>query len=189
MKTLAELRAKLAAYRPWDDHEAAMQAEMLTFLDDHVDCLLRTQLLGHFTASAWVLDLSTESVLLIHHRKLNRWLQPGGHADGEADLLAVAQREVQEETGLETNALSNEIFDVDIHEIPERGTEPAHLHLDVRYLLVPAAGAILTLNEEVSASQWIPLTKVAEQVQERSILRMVEKSIAQMPRIRDLAFM
>lgn len=154
-----------------------MQSEMITFLDSHVDCLLRTQLLGHFTASAWVLDLASKSVLLIHHRKLNRWLQPGGHADGEADLLAVAQREVWEETGLETNALQPDFFDLDVHGIPERGPEPAHLHLDARFLLTPKPTSKLVLNEEVTAARWIPLAEVHLQVQERSILRMVEKSL------------
>ena len=102
MKMTAALRGALASAIPLDEAEAAMQREMLIFLDKHVDSLFRTQLLGHFTASAWVLDLDTQSVLLIHHSKLDRWLQPGGHADGDADLLSVAQREVWEETGLQT---------------------------------------------------------------------------------------
>ncbi|HEX2898255.1 MAG TPA: NUDIX hydrolase, partial [Bacteroidia bacterium] len=121
-------------------------------------------------------DLQTQSVLLIHHRKLDRWLQPGGHADGEADLLAVAQREVWEETGLKTKPLSNKIFDLDIHEIPARGQEPTHLHHDVRFLLMPEEGASLQLNEEVMDARWVPLAEVAQLCNERSLLRMVDKS-------------
>jgi 8-oxo-dGTP pyrophosphatase MutT (NUDIX family) len=185
MKSLADLRTEIEAVQPWDAEERNMQTHMLSFLDTYTDCLHRTQLTGHFTASAWVLDLGTESVLLIHHQKLDRWLQPGGHADGEADLLAVAQREVLEETGLTTHALSNHIFDVDIHEIPARGHEPAHLHYDVRFLLCPAAGTDWTLNEEVKAAEWVPLHEVQHRCADRSILRMVDKTLDKWPQILD----
>ncbi len=183
MKMTAALRGALASAIPVDEAEAAMQREMLIFLDKHVDSLFRTQLSGHFTASAWVLDLDTQSVLLIHHTKLDKWLQPGGHADGDADLLAVAQREVWEETGLQTQPLQENIFDLDIHEIPARAHEPAHLHLDVRYLLTPAKNSILALNHEVKDARWVPLHEVEFLSNERSLLRMVDKSLAQMPDI------
>ncbi|MEY3443634.1 MAG: hypothetical protein RLZZ519_1915 [Bacteroidota bacterium] len=183
MKMIAALRGAIASTIPLDSQEAAMQAEMLIFLDKHVDSLFRTQLLGHFTASAWVIDLDTQSVLLIHHRKLDRWLQPGGHADGDPDLLAVAQREVFEETGLKTLPLRSSIFDLDIHEIPERAHEPRHLHLDVRFLLTPLKGSTLSPNHEVKAVRWVPLHEVALLCNERSLLRMVDKSLAQMPEI------
>lgn len=156
---------------------------MLNFLDAHPDCLWRTQLQGHFTASALVLDPDQGSVLLIHHRKLDKWLQPGGHADGDGNLMRVAMREVLEETGLETNTLQDEIFDLDIHPIPERGSEPRHLHLDVRFLLTPAPGARLNINHEVSAAKWIPLADVASLNSGRSVTRMVDKSLAFLARI------
>jgi 8-oxo-dGTP pyrophosphatase MutT (NUDIX family) len=183
MKMTAALRGAIAATIPLDAEEAAMQTDMITFLDRYVDSLFRTQQLGHFTASGWVVDLATQSVLLIHHRKLDRWLQPGGHADGDADLLAVAQREVFEETGLQTTPLTDGIFDLDIHEIPQRGDVPTHLHLDVRYLLTPVEGATLQLNHEVKAARWVPLHQVGNLSQERSLMRMVDKSLAQMPKI------
>lgn len=153
-----------------------MRDALLTFLDNGEEVLWRTYLSGHITASAWVVDAASESVLLIHHRKLGRWLQPGGHADGDADTLAVAQREVWEETGLETEPISATIFDIDIHTIPARGSEPTHLHYDLRYLLRPRAGSLLLPNEEVHAAEWVPLREVGQRSTERSILRMVEKS-------------
>jgi 8-oxo-dGTP pyrophosphatase MutT (NUDIX family) len=183
MKMTAALRGAIAAAIPLDVAEAAMQTDMLIFLDRHVDSLFRTQQLGHFTASGWVVDLPSNSVLLIHHRKLDRWLQPGGHADGDPNLMAVAQKEVFEETGLKTVPLLDTIFDLDIHEIPQRGLEPTHLHLDVRYLLTPEDGGKLQLNHEVKAARWVPLPEVATLTQERSLLRMVDKSLAQIPEI------
>jgi 8-oxo-dGTP pyrophosphatase MutT (NUDIX family) len=155
-----------------------MQQHILAFVDKYPDCLWRTQLLGHITASAWVLDDRREHVLLIHHRKLDRWLQPGGHADGDADALAVAQREVLEETGLETQPISPLIFDLDAHLIPARGSEPAHYHYDIRFLLSPKAGSRLHANEEVHTAEWVHLSQVKSRANERSILRMVEKSVA-----------
>lgn len=178
MNTLSTLRDAIAQYLPWDAEETEMQQAMLKFVDNYADCLWRTQLLGHITASAWVLDETRENVLLIHHKKLDRWLQPGGHADGEAETLAVAQREVWEETGLETEPISQQIFDLDINPIPARGSEPAHYHYDLRYLLQPSLGAKLQINEEVKAAEWVSLGQVQLRCHERSILRMVEKSMA-----------
>jgi 8-oxo-dGTP pyrophosphatase MutT (NUDIX family) len=179
MSTLLSLRLAIASHTPWDADEAAMQQAMLDFVDKFSDCLWRTQLIGHITASAWVLDETGKQVLLIHHRKLDRWLQPGGHADGEANTLAVAQREVLEETGLETEPISAAIFDLDIHEIPARPSEPMHYHYDLRYLLRPRAGSQLQINHEVKAAEWVPLAHVQARATDRSLLRMVEKVLAQ----------
>lgn len=181
MSDLQGLRDQIAAYPTWDEREDVYQIEMLHFLDVFPDCLYRTQLRGHFTASAWVLDIATESVLLIHHRKLNKWLQPGGHADGEPNLVLVAQREVLEETGLRTLPLKNGIFDLDIHQIPERGAEPSHLHYDVRFLLQPESDTKLDINHEVKEAKWIPLKDIHTYNDERSITRMLDKILAQFP--------
>ncbi len=178
MSALEILRRAIVSHIAWDSEEKAMQSEMLIFVDKFPDCLWRTQLSGHITASAWVLNEARDSVLLIHHRKLDRWLQPGGHADGDEDTLAVAQREVLEETGLTTLPIFPQIFDLDIHAIPARGSEPMHFHYDVRHLLTPQVGSKLEINHEVKAAEWVPLAAVQARTTERSLLRMMEKTDA-----------
>src|SRR3954469_5702412 len=115
------LRAHAA--QPLDAHEAAMTAEMIRFVEAHEDCLLRSCVPGHLTGSAWIVSPDRKRTLLTHHHKLDKWLQLGGHADGETDLLAAALREAHEESGLtRVRVVSPEIFDVDRHWIPARKT-------------------------------------------------------------------
>ncbi len=152
-----------------------MQAQLLAFVQDTPDCLYRTHLAGHLTASAFVLDQSLEKVLIIHHKKLDRWLQPGGHADGDPDLLAVAQKEVEEETGLLTKPLQTHFFDLDIHLIPERKDVPEHFHYDLRYLLIERSGSVLQGNEEVNGLKWVKVSDLEQYFVDRSVLRMAEK--------------
>lgn len=101
------------ANRSLDPHEAAMTADTIRFVEEHADCLARSQLQGHLTGSAWVVDRTRTQTLLTHHRKLDKWLQLGGHADGDPDLLAVALREAREESGLtQLRTTATEIFDM-----------------------------------------------------------------------------
>ena len=130
---------------------------------------------GHMTASAVLVDASANSMLMTLHAKLGRWLQLGGHADGSTDLLAVACREAREESGLEVAPLLREPIDLDIHAIPPHGGDPAHLHYDVRFLLV-AEQAPLVVSGESLALKWVPFAEVASLTREESILRLVEKA-------------
>jgi 8-oxo-dGTP pyrophosphatase MutT (NUDIX family) len=116
---------------------------------------------GHFTGSAWLVSADGERVLLMLHRKLGRWLQLGGHADGEADLAAVALREAEEESGLSDLEVLPGIFDVDRHLIPARGDEPAHWHYDVRYVVLARGDEVFTVNEESLALAWRPISDIA----------------------------
>ena len=130
----------------------------------------------------------TASVLLVHHRKLGRWLQPGGHADGEADLFRVALREAREETGLVTfktlpGGDPPAPLDLDIHEIPPHGGEPAHLHLDVRFLLVAAPGEVPRASEESAAVRWVPRERLGETSDEESLRRMERRGREVLARI------
>jgi len=143
--TLLEL---LAAYVASDEREEADRVAMLRLAGELERPLSRDQPRGHFTASAFVVDADCARTCLVEHAKLGRVLQPGGHVEpGDASLEAAALREAREETGLELELHPDapRPFDLDIHAIPELPGEPAHVHLDVRYLLVgrgePCAGA------------------------------------------------
>jgi 8-oxo-dGTP pyrophosphatase MutT (NUDIX family) len=169
----------LRAHQPRaaDPHEAAMTAEIIRFVDEHADCLLRTCAPGHLTGSAWIVDAPRRRVLLTHHRKLDKWLQPGGHADGDPDLLAVALREAREETGFtRLRAVSAEVFDVDRHWIPPRGDAPGHWHLDLRFLVEADPAEELIISDESHDLQWMDLARVAALNPEESMLRMVRKT-------------
>ncbi len=150
---------------------------VLDFIRSSADCFCRSHAAGHITGSAWLLSPQGQKVLLTLHRKLGRWLQPGGHADGDADTLRVALREAEEESGIAgIRPLSTEIFDVDVHEIPARPAsgEPAHLHYDIRYLLqAPHEG--FCISEESDALAWFSAEELRAMKPEESILRMLER--------------
>jgi 8-oxo-dGTP pyrophosphatase MutT (NUDIX family) len=174
----AGLVALLDAHaRRWPD-DAERADRIRTFIRAHEDCFVRTCRPGHLTGSAWILSPDHASVLLVHHRKLARWLQPGGHADGEADLFRVALREAREETGLVrlTAFDGEEPLDLDVHEIPAHGAEPPHLHLDVRFLLVAAPGETPRASEESTAVRWVRRDRITELSDEESLLRMERRT-------------
>lgn len=172
------LIASIQAYRDRFPGEQATAGRFLEKVSLEPDCLYRDNRAGHLTASAWVLDASGTRVLLMHHRKLNRWLQPGGHADGDPDLQAVARREVEEETGLADLSLSESgIFDLDIHRIPARGDFAEHDHFDVRFLFKAPESAQLVANHESYEVAWVSLDLTEPRLQEASLARMVSKSI------------
>ena len=125
------------------------------------DVFTRAHLAGHFTGSAFLLSADGRRTLLLHHAKLQRWLQPGGHADGEADLAQVALREAEEETGLAGLVVEADIFDLDRHTIPARGAEPEHQHWDARYVVRCSSDETPRLNSESRAFAWRPIDELA----------------------------
>lgn len=141
--------------------DAALADDFIAFAQSSPDVFERRHRLGHFTGSAWLLSADGQRVLLMHHRKLGRWLQPGGHADGQADLAAVALREAQEETGLSGLRVQPDIFDLDRHRIPARGDEPEHWHYDVRYLVHAGGSEAFVANEESLGLAWRPVAALA----------------------------
>ncbi|HVF11280.1 MAG TPA: NUDIX hydrolase [Abditibacteriaceae bacterium] len=169
---------QLCAHQPYDAREAAKLQELREFVEANAGCFDRSLRAGHITGSAWILDLERTHVLLTHHLKLERWLQLGGHADGNPDVLQVALSEAKEESGLlEVSPISEAIFDVDVHLIPARGPEPCHLHYDVRFLLQADRNHPLTVTHESKALAWVKLTAVENLNAEASLLRMVAKTI------------
>lgn len=131
---------------------------------------------GHITASAWLVDETKQRVLLTHHAKLDKWLQLGGHTDGNEDTVASALREAYEESGLEKiEVVSTEIFDVDIHLIPARKTEPAHEHFDIRYAFICRGDPTYRVSDESHDLRWVPIKDIRTITQEESMLRMADR--------------
>jgi 8-oxo-dGTP pyrophosphatase MutT (NUDIX family) len=167
---------KLAAYQPADPHERSMHQRIVDFVTEHSDCFERSLLIGHITASALIINKERTHTLLTHHHKLEKWLQLGGHSDGDPDPLSVALREAEEESGLKSvKPVSEAIFDVDVHPIPARRHEPDHFHYDIRFLFEADDSEPLTISSESKDLAWVPLKEIENYTTEESILRMVRK--------------
>ncbi len=160
------------------DVDPVVRRQILDFCADHADALHRSCLSGHLTGSALIVDPSRAASLLIHHKKLDRWLQPGGHADGDGDLGRVALREAAEETGLTGLSLVLPAIDLDIHEIPARGDEPAHVHLDVRFLVLAPEGAVADHNHEALDAQWVTAADAADYMEDGELKRLFRRGLA-----------
>lgn len=141
------------------------------------DCCQRTFLPGHLTGSAWIIDEAAEQVVLVCHKKLGRWLQPGGHADGDPDIARVAMREATEETGLTIKLMRPEPWDIDIHPIPARGEMPLHDHYDIRYMMIGDSRQAPVVSSESTDVRWVRLDDLPAFTDNRSILRMREKTL------------
>ena len=169
-----KLKERLAAYRGRWPEESETVGRFEAFIDSYADCFEHSCPVGHVTGSAWIVNRTGGRVLLTHHRKLGRWLQPGGHSDGDPDTLEVALREAREESGLEVRALDEAILDLDVHLIPASGQEPAHYHYDVRFL-VQAMEDRFRVSEESCALAWVPADRVRVFTNDESVLRLARK--------------
>lgn len=170
----------LAAYQPIDISDQARKESMIAFIRRHPDCCFERSLAeGHLTGSAWILDTTGTKALLTHHRKLDRWIQPGGHADGDPNIKNVALREALEESGLKQIAfVSEQIFDIDIHEIPAHAGVPSHLHYDVRFLFQSIGSDVFNISSESKSLKWVPLEAIGAFSKEESLERMRRKCSA-----------
>ncbi|HEY0198471.1 MAG TPA: NUDIX hydrolase [Rhodanobacter sp.] len=175
----SRLFTSLHAYALQWPTEAACVGDFGAFLQSGPAVFQRSCLAGHFTGSAWLVSADGERVLLMHHRKLGRWLQPGGHADGDADLAQVALREACEETGVAGLHVEDCIFDIDRHRIPARADEPEHWHYDVRHVVRAGVDERFEVNGESHALAWRPVLDVAADTSlDASLRRMAGKWLA-----------
>lgn len=159
--------------------EVAYVARAKEFIHKNEDCFFRENEHAHVTGSVWVVNPARDKALLLLHGKHNEWFQPGGHADGDADILRVALRETHEETGLDPSHIhlvDGQLFDVDIHTIPASQTDPRHEHIDCRFLVEIDDSLPVPGSHESHDIMWVPLHLVARYNNNRSTYRMVEKT-------------
>lgn len=183
---LLQLLTDYAAANPAEREVAARIESLVT---NHADCFDRTCRPGHVTGSAWVLSADRRRCLLLHHRKLQCWLQPGGHADGDPDVANVARREAIEESGLanlaflQTDGTSPIALDIDVHLIPARYrangelVEDAHEHHDIRFLLAAEDESPIIVSDESHDVRWFTPTEITQQTDEESVLRLMRKAM------------
>ncbi len=168
--------------------EQPVVARIAALVEGHADCFERTCRPGHITGAAWVVSDDQRRVVLVHHRKLGRWLQPGGHADGDGDVAGVAWKEATEETGLSHLTMIDTggtlvPLDVDVHEIPPRYgedgelIEDAHEHHDIRFLFVTSEQTLATSHESYEV-RWFDMANVRQLTSEASVLRLLDKAAA-----------
>lgn len=170
------LLTRLRAYRPADGEESRHHRDILAFVTEHPRFHDRTFPPGHVTGSAWVVNTSRTQALLLHHGKLQRWLQPGGHMENDATVLDTALREAMEETGItHLQPVSDNIFDIDVHHIPARKGEAGHLHYDVRFLLSVDDDAHPKTSSESNDIRWFTPQAIFDLNAGSSIERMVLK--------------
>ncbi len=183
---LACARRTIEAYAPTDAAQLEQRARMLAFVDAHPrDAHLRELREGHLTASALVFDRTFERVLLTHHRKLGRWLQLGGHCDGDADLARVALKECREESGIPSlRPLSTDVLDLDVHPIPSRPGEPRHLHYDARFAVWNAEDEPQVVGDESNALGWFTPREIDELDTDESVRRLVRIGFARISELR-----
>lgn len=167
----------LARYRAAHPDETLCADRIRALVETQRDCFERSCFPGHVTASAWVLSPDGKRFLLTHHRKLDRWLQLGGHADGDSDVAATALREAREESGLAElrfawAADAPVPVDLDVHLIPARGGDPAHHHHDVRFVLVAAPGQTIFASDESTSLEWFDMDALEDVADDDSVLRL-----------------
>ncbi len=173
-----QLLQTLYSYQTTFREERGFITRFINFINNFQNCFERSLTLGHITGSAWITDHHGKSALLVHHKKLNRWLQPGGHADGEENIIEVATKEASEETGLQSLTLnSKQIFDIDIHTIPAHKDVLAHEHYDIRFHFVADPTEKYTVSHESNNLAWISMDKIPSYTENsNSIQRMALKS-------------
>lgn len=172
---IKNLLSSLEEYTADDLLQKNCKKEMISFLKNYDNCFERSCSKGHFTASAWVINSEETHVLLMNHRKLGIWVQLGGHADGDENLLSVSVKEVLEESGIKTSPITDKIFDIEAYLIPEYKLEKEHYHYDVRFLLKSNGNDTLIKNEESIDIGWFQANQECLPTKNPCIIRMLNK--------------
>src|SRR3989338_318582 len=160
----------LEHYNPTDTDEIEYKKRIIDFVLSYANCFERSLAIGHITASAWLLSKDKTHALLMHHTKLDNWFQLGGHCDGNPDTCAVAIKEAQEESGIaHIIPVTKNIFDIDIHRIPDTPREKAHDHYDIRFLLQVTSNEQVIQNSESKELRWISKNPQDLPTQSRSV--------------------
>lgn len=168
----------LENYHSIDQAEQSFKKQIIEFILDNPDCFERSLSIGHITASSWLLNKDHSRALLMHHAKLDKWFQLGGHCDGDSDVAGVAIKEAQEESGINSiEVVQPSIFDIDIHLIPENKKEKAHYHYDVRFLLHVTSDEDICQNNESKELRWIGKNRNELPTDKDSVVRMFNKWI------------
>jgi len=165
---------------PGDERERACLARVRALLSTSADPFTRRER-GHVTGSAVIARPAGDAFLLVHHRRLDRWLQPGGHVEpGDATVFDAARREAMEETGVEAleSPIGPRVLDVDVHPIPASADRPEHVHFDLRYLLTTRADSLSVQAEEVRGAAWFTLPEAVASGIDPSLERALRKASA-----------
>ena len=184
----SDLIGKLFYYSPKEQNQHTLSGKFIEFVTEEVNCLDRDNQFGHITASAFLVDVEFSSCLLVHHKKLNIWVQPGGHVEpNDKNIIDSCTRELHEETGaLSAKLVYSDIFDLDIHEIPEYTDSSgikiqSHLHFDIRFIFKFDRRIPLQISDESIELKWIKFNEINEVDLnlkiDASVLRMIRKAI------------
>lgn len=167
----------LQSHQPTSEKEKQDTKRTIEFVQSTSRFWQRDTLPGHITASAWVVDTTHRHTVLVHHKKLNQWFQPGGHIENDTDVLAAAKREAIEETGIrQLQIVSTHIFDIDVHLIPANKSMPQHWHFDIRFAFLANTAVQPHVSDESHDVRWILLEELARLNNDESITRMAEKT-------------
>jgi 8-oxo-dGTP pyrophosphatase MutT (NUDIX family) len=172
-------RLRLVEARLADADRDAERQRVLALLDEHGAALAdRTTTPGHLTGSALVVSADGERILVLLHTKLRRWLQPGGHADGDHELARVALREATEETGIAGLRVLLPAVDLDVHAVDHGDVLGEHLHLDLRFVVVAPPGAVAVGNHESQALRWVTRDELGALADEPGLVRLADAGLA-----------
>lgn len=177
-----DLLSSLKVYKPFDKQEGEYVKTIIDFLEHGENQFVRTNLERHIVASGYLLSADLKRILLTHHKALSIWLPFGGHSDGESNSVSVAKREVAEESGITNiDICGGQIFDVDIHTIPENKAkhEPEHKHMDIRFLFTTTEKNF-TVSDESDSLGWFEIPEFEEMIRNSDYFSGTERVIAKL---------